>query len=109
MTKHDPVISSQMKQFQAERKAESREATIGIMAHLILKNDLELNGKTYGIDSLTERLNETGREEDLKRFNEALSELCVGPVWEGKAELQLILEVEADALAVKIYDEEVKL
>jgi len=98
-----------MKQFQAERKAESREATIGIMAHLILKNDLELNGKTYGIDSLTERLNETGREEDLKRFNEALSELCVGPVWEGKAELQLILEVEADALAVKIYDEEVKL
>jgi hypothetical protein len=107
MTKHDPVISSQMKQDQAERKSESREDAIREMSYLIQKQELEINGITYGIDSLTERLNETGREEDLKRFNQSLSELCVGPAWEGKAELKLILEVEADALAVKLYDEEV--
>lgn len=105
MNKHDPVISDEMKHSQAQRKDESREESIGMMAHMILNNCLELNGATYGIDSLTERLNETGREEDLKRFNQALSELCVGPAWEGKAELQLTLEVEADALAVKLYDE----
>lgn len=109
MTKHDSVISDEMKRSQAERKAESRKDAIREMSYLIQKQELELNGITYGIDSLIERLNETGREEDLKRFNQALSELCVGSAWEGKAELQLILEVEADALAVKIYDEEVGL
>jgi len=107
MNKHDHAISDEMKQSQAQRKAESREDAIREMSYLIQKQELEINGITYGIDSLTERLNETGREEDLKRFNQSLSELCVGPAWEGKAELQLILEVEADALAVKIYDEEV--